>query len=356
MLTFASCVVRRPRLVGVLCAMLAGLAAASLPSGAQAQSEYFKGKTMRFLIGAPVGGGYDVYGRLFTEYYRRHLPGQPTIVVQNMPGGGSLVVGNTIYSQSTPDGLTLAMSGGSLATAGLFGLTGARFDSRRFTWVGSMGSEVGLTVAWFTSPVKTTEDLFTKEFIVGAAGSAAASAVFPTAVNRILNTRFKIVAGYTGAPDISLAMERGEVQGMGNWNYSSIVSNRADWIKDKKILFLLQLGLERRPELADVPTVIDVAKTERQKDVLRLVFAQQVLGRPIIGPPGIADDITRMLQAGFDATINDPDLKAEAARRSIDIDSPTSGPDALQFVEKLYTYDPALIAEAGAAMTIAAGK
>jgi tripartite-type tricarboxylate transporter receptor subunit TctC len=353
MLTSASCLIRRPRLLGMLCTVLAGLAAASMPSGAQAQSDYFKGKTMRFLIGAPAGGGYDVYGRLFTEYYRRHLPGQPTIVVQNMPGGGSLVVGNTIYSQSAPDGLTLAMSGGSLATAGLFGLTGARFDSRRFTWVGSMGSEVGLTVAWFTSPVKTTEDLFTKEFIVGAAGSAAASAVFPTAVNRILSTKFKIIAGYSGAPDISLAMERGEVQGMGNWNYSSIVSNRSDWIKEKKILFLLQLGLERRAELADVPTVIDVAKTEEQKDVLRLVFAQQVLGRPIIGPPGIPADLTKMLQAAFDATINDADLKAEATRRSIDIDSPTSGPDAAKFVEKLYSYDPKLISEAGAAMASA---
>lgn len=336
------------------CAVAALLTVAAMASDANAQhGEYYKGKTLRFMIGAPAGGGYDVYGRLFVDYFKRHLPGQPTIIVQNMPGGGALIVGNYIYGQAAPDGLTLGLAGGSLATAGLFGLQGARFDSRKFAWVGSISAETGVTVAWAaTSPVKTTDELFTKELIVGAAGSAAASAVFPAALNKILNTRFKIIAGYGGAPDIALAMERGEVQGMGNWNFSSIQSNRQEWLREKTILLLLQLGLERRPDLADVPTIIDVAKSEDQKTLLRLVFAQQVLGRPIIGAPGTPDEITTMLQKAFDATMTDPDLIAEARRRKIDIASPTSGPEAAKFVDQLYGYDPKFVTAAGEAMIV----
>jgi tripartite-type tricarboxylate transporter receptor subunit TctC len=336
------------------CAGAALVALAAMPSRAQAQAEYFKGKTIKFLVGAPAGGGYDDYGRLFAEFFRRHLPGQPQIVVQNMPGGGSLIVANHIYNQALPDGLTLATGGGSLATASLFGFTGARFDSRRFTWLGSMNSEVGLAVAWSQSPLQTTQDLFEKEFIVGGAGAAAASVVFPTAVNRILSTRFKIIPGYGGAPEIALAMERGEIHGMGNWHYSSIVVNRPDWIKDKKIKFLLQLGLERQAAVPDVPTVLDVAKTQEQKDLLRLVFTQETLGRPIIAPPGLPANIARMLQDGFDATMRDPDFKAEAARRVIEVEQPTNGADALKLVNMLYGYDADLVKKAGAAM--ATGK
>jgi tripartite-type tricarboxylate transporter receptor subunit TctC len=319
---------------------------------AHAQQEYFKGKTIRLLVGAPAGGGYDLYARLLAEYLPRFLPGQPTIVAQNMPGGGSLQMANYIYTQAPSDGTVIGIGGGSLATAGLFGFSGARYDSRRFSWLGSMSNAAGVTVAWAQSPVQTTDDLFSKDFIVGGAGAAADSVQFPTAVNRILGTRFKIITGYPGSPQIAQAMESGEVQGMGNWNYASLVANHSDWLRDKKVRILLQLGLSRHPELPNVPTVLDVARTDEERNLLRLVFTQQSIGRPVIGAPTSSPEVTRIYQSAFASMMSDPQMNADAKEHAIEITNPVDGPDALKLVDSLYALDPALIERAGKALVV----
>jgi tripartite-type tricarboxylate transporter receptor subunit TctC len=315
---------------------------------ARADEPFYQGKTVRLLIGQPPGGGYDTYARLFARFLPQLLPGQPTVALQHMPGAGGLVMANYLYTQAPHDGTTIALGSGGIATAALFGIPNARFDARRFSWIGNMNSEVGISVAWHQSPVKTTASLFEREFIVGGSGANSDSVVFPNVLNAVMGTRFKVVPGYKGMAEIVLAMERGEVQGTGNWHYSSIVFNRPDWLRDKKIALLLQIGLRPHPDLPDVPTVLDIARNAEQKELLQLVLAQLLIGRPIMGPPGMAAAQFAMLQKAFDDMMRDPGFLAEAERGKIEIIEPMSGKSVRETVERLYAADPALIRKASA--------
>ena len=345
---------RSSLLVGALATAIGTLIASLLSaSDARAQQEYFKGKTIQLVVGAPQGGGYWLLGKLFADHLPRFLPGQPTVVTPAKPG--SFTMPNDLYAQAPADGTVIGISNGSIATADLFGIPGARYDSRRFSWVGSMGSNTGVTVAWAQSQVQTTEDLFQKELVVVGAGTSTDTAQFPTAVNRILGARFKVITGYTGTLEIALAIERGEVQGVGSWNYDSLKANRPDWLRDKKVRLLLQLGLTRHPELPDVPTVLDVAQNDEQRALLRLVFTQQAIGRPIIGPPGMPSDVLALYQKAFSAMMADPKFREDATSRSLEVINPVNGPDALKLVEKLYETDKALVERAGKALMVSEG-
>jgi tripartite-type tricarboxylate transporter receptor subunit TctC len=340
---------------GRLASVLATIGALVLgllgPSDGAAQEPFFKGKSIHLTVGAPQGGGYYMIGKLFGDHLSRFLPGEPNIIVEAKPGGGSLIMANYIYTQAPADGTAIGIGTGSISTAGLFGFPGARFDSRKFTWIGSMGTSINVTAAWHQSTVQTTEDLFTKDFLVGGSGAATDITKYPTALNTILGTRFNIIKGYSGATDIALAMERGEVQGIGSWAYDFLKTQKPDWIRDKKIRLLLQLGLSRHPELPNVPTIIDVSKTDEQKALLRLVFTQQSIGRPIIGPPGMSQNILAIYQKAFNDMMADPKFKADAVARSIEVVSPLAGPDALKLVSQLYDSDPALVAKASKILT-----
>jgi tripartite-type tricarboxylate transporter receptor subunit TctC len=315
---------------------------------AHADEPFYQGKTIRLLIGQPPGGGYDTYARLFARFLPQFVPGQPTVVLQHMPGAGGLVMANYLYTQAPHDGTTIALGSGGIATAALFGIANARFDARRFSWIGNMNSEVGIAVAWHQSSVKTTADLFDREFIVGGSGANSDSVVFPNVMNAVLGTRFKVVPGYKGMAEIVLAMERGEVQGTGNWHYSSIVFNRPDWLRDKKIALVLQIGLRPHPDLPDVPTVLDIARDAEQKEILQLVLAQQLIGRPIMGPPGMPAAQFAALQKAFDDTMRDPGFLAEAERGKIEIIEPMSGEAVRQVLDRLHAADSALIKKASA--------
>src|SRR5262245_43712623 len=315
---------------------------------ARAEESFYQGKTIRLLIGQPPGGGYDTYARLFARFLPQLLPGQPAVVLQHMPGAGGLVMANYLYTQAPQDGTTIALGSGGIATAALFGIPSARFDARRFSWIGNMNSEVGVAVAWHQSGFKTTADLFEREFIVGGSGANSDSVVFPNVLNAVMGTRFKVVPGYKGMAEIVLAMERGEVQGTGNWHYSSIVFNRPDWLRDKKISLLLQIGLRRHPDLPNVPTVLDIARDAEQKEILQLVLAQQLIGRPIMGPPDLPAEPFAVLQRAFDDMMRDPGFLAEAERGKIEVVEPMSGERVRRTVERLYAADPALIKKASA--------
>src|SRR5262245_865858 len=316
---------------------------------ARAEESFYQGKTIRLLIGQPPGGGYDTYARLFARFLPQLLPGQPTVALQHMPGAGGLVMANYLYTQAPHDGTTIALGSGGIATAALFGIPSARFDARRVSWIGSRNSEVGVSVAWHQSGVKTTADLFDREFIVGGSGANSDSVVFPNVLNAVMGTRFKVVPGYKGMAEIVLAMERGEVQGTGNWHYSSIVFNRPDWLREHKIRLVLQIGLRPHPGLPDVPTVLDIARSAEQKQILQLVLAQLLIGRPIMGPPDMAAAQFAVLQKAFDDMMRDPRFLAEAGRGKVEIIGPMSGKDVRQAVERLYAADPALIRKASAA-------
>jgi tripartite-type tricarboxylate transporter receptor subunit TctC len=321
-------------------------------AGVKAQSveQFYKNNDIHLLIGSSVGGGYDTYGRFFARYLPEFLPGARQVIVQNMPGAAGIKMANNVFHQSPKDGTVIGTGSGSIAIAALFGSAGARYDARQFLWIGSLNSEVGLTVSWHTSPVRTTADLFTKELIIGAAGNTDGNAIYPRTMNKVLGTKFKIIAGYKGSADIAIALERGEIQGVGSWHYSSILATRPNWLKENDLNVLLQLALQRHPAQPNVPTVLELARTDEERAVIELVFAQQDMGRPVFGPPGMPADRAEALQSAFTAMVTDRNVLKEAEKIHLEINQPMSGKDMYALIGRLYEEPAAAVKRASEAM------
>src|SRR6186997_1699447 len=298
----------RRLLVTLAFAAIAGATAAS----AQSPAEFYKGKEIRMLISHPAGGGYDLYARFFASHLSRLMTGNPTVVPQNMPGGAGVVMASYIYAGAPQDGTVIGLGPGSTGTAALFGSSGARYDARQFSWIGSMTSDIAVALSWHTSPVKTAKDLFTTELVTGGAGVTDQSVMFPKALDHILGTKFKVITGYGGTADTTLAVERGETAGIGAMNFSSVQANKPQWLSEKKINVLVQYGLARHPDLPDVPTVLELTDNDDERELLRLLFAQSSMGRAIYGPPNIPAERLKLLRAAFDRMMQDPDFLAEA--------------------------------------------
>ena len=342
MLTFTKVVFNKAIFI---CAGVLGLVA---NGHAQTAAEFYKGREVHMLVGAAAGGGYDTYARFYARHLPEFLPGI-RMIVENLPSAGGLSMENTLYAQSPRDGSVIAHADGSLVTADLFGVPGARFKAQEFTWIGSMNSEVGMSVSWHTSPVKTAADLFTHELIVGGTAANSANVIFPSAMNNLLGTKFKIIPGYTTTATIAAAIERGEVEGTGSWHYSSIVTGKPDWLRDHKINLLIQLSLKRHPAVPDVPTVIELAHNDQERAVLELIFAQQQVGRPIFAPPKIPADRVEALRAAFKAMMNDPAVLQEAQSRKLEINQPMAGDEIAALVDRLHAMPAETIKRATAA-------
>lgn len=336
-------------------AMTALVVAAPTTSRAQGVAEFYKGKTVDLLIGYSGGGGYDVYARLLARHMSKHIPGNPTIVPRNMPGAGSLVLANWLYHVAPKDGTAFGIIGRGTPFDPLLGLQAAKFDPTKYLWLGSMNNEVSVCVSWHTSGVGTFEQLQQKELVVGGTGPSADTDQFPRITNAVLGTKFKIVSGYPGGNDISLAMERGEVGGRCGWSWSSVVSTRMNWFKEKKINVLMQLALEKHDDLPNVPLVVDLAKDAEQRQTLRVIFARQALGRPFLGPPGVPDDRAGALRTAFMATMKDKTFLAEADKAQLEI-TPLSGATIQGIMEDAAKTDPAVLKKAGAMLQVAEPK
>jgi tripartite-type tricarboxylate transporter receptor subunit TctC len=300
------------------------LLALSMPSHAQSPAEFYKGKNVELYIGYSVGGGYDLYARMLARHMGKHMPGNPTIIPKNMEGAGSLRLANWLYNVGAKDGTVFGMIGRGTGFDPLLGHKGAQFDATRFAWIGSANNEVSVCVAWHTSEIRNFDDLLKKELTVGGTGAAADTDQFPRIINGMLGTKMKIVTGYPGGNDVGLAMERGEVNGRCGWSWSSVKSTHQTWLRDKKINILVQLALEKHPDLPDVPLVTDLAKTDEQRQVLKLIFARQVMGRPFLAPPGIPQDRVEALRKAFMDALSDKDLLAEADKAQLEI-NPVAG-------------------------------
>jgi tripartite-type tricarboxylate transporter receptor subunit TctC len=324
----------------------AALAALATAAAAQTPQPFYRGKDLRLLISHPPGGGYDAYARLYARHLARHIPGAPTIVPQNMPGAAGIVMANFLASQAPRDGLTIGLGPGSIATAALFSARGARYDARKFVWIGSMNSEVGVSVAWHTAPVKKAQDLFTTELIVAGAANTDQSVLFPNALNKLLGTKFRIIAGYGGSSETALALERGEAQGIGGWNYSSIQTNRPQWLRDATINILVQLSLARHPDLPNVPTVLEIARNDEERAVLKLVFAQSQMGRALLAPPEIPEEAARIQREAFASMMKAPDFLAEAGRSLMEINQPMPAAEMTKLIEELHGADPGVVKRA----------
>ena len=324
-------------------AALACAAAAVAPAGAQSTgptvAEFYKGKTVEMHIGYTAGGGYDVYGRIVARHMGRYIPGNPNVIPKNTPGAGSLTLTNWLYKAANKDGSVIGTVARGAAFDPLLGVKQAQFDGHKFNWIGSANDEVSVCVAWNGKGVEKWEDLLTKELVVGGTGPTADTDQFPKVMNAILGAKMKIIPGYPGGNDVNVAMERGEVAGRCGWSWSSVVATRANWVKDKTVHILVQLSLAKHPDLPHIPLIMDLAKTDEQKQILKLVFARQTMGRPFLGPPGIPPERVAALRKAFMDTMKDKDFLAEADKAKLEI-TPVSGEALQKIVEEAYATPP----------------
>lgn len=290
-----------------------------LPAAAQpAPQNFYAGKQLTIIVGSAVGGGYDHLARLVGRHIGKHLPGEPGVVVQNMPAAGGLAAANHGYNAAPKDGTTIVLVQRGMLLANLTNPSGVRYQLDKFNWLGSLNSEVAVTAAWHTAPHKTAKDLFNTELVTGATKGIDPETT-PVLYNSLLGTKFKIVLGYTGTTQIALAMERGEVQAIGDWSLSSLKVQRPDWIRDKKVTLLLQGALKKEPELGDLPSALDFVKNDSDRKVLELHFSQKTVARPMLAPPDIPADRLAALRKAFMALGKDQGFLADAERSKLEI-------------------------------------
>jgi tripartite-type tricarboxylate transporter receptor subunit TctC len=318
--------------------MLVASLVAALPALAQQPS--FAGKTVRLIVGGAPGGGYDLYGRLVAQHLSRHLPGQPTIIVQNMEGAGGLLVANYLTNVAPKDGTVLGGVNGLLATDGLIYPERVKFDPRTLNWIGSALREAHVGLAWQSAGFKSFDDAFTKQLIVGGSGGTTDS--YPLFTNLLLGTKFKIIAGYSGTKTALLAIEKGELTGNVGISWAGFKATNASWLAEKQVNVFIQFGMHRHPELPDTSWIFDYAKTPDDRAAMTLLFATQEFGRPFVAPPGIAKELVALLRHAFDETMTDPAFLGDAAQRRIDID-PTSGDEIEDLIAEIYRTPPAVV-------------
>jgi tripartite-type tricarboxylate transporter receptor subunit TctC len=338
-------------LIEALCRVAGMLAAASVSTAsAQAPADFYKGKTIEIQVNVSVGGGYDLYARMVGRYLSRHMPGNPTVIVQNMPGGGGMRLANWLYNVAPKDGTVMGALARATAFEPLLGNKGAQYDGTKYTWVGSANDEVSVCVAWHTAGIKTFEDAQKRELIVGSNGTADDTYQYPALLDNLFGAKFKMVTGYPGGNEINLSMERGETQGRCSIPWSTVKATRRNWLDDKLVYILMQYSLGKHPDLPDVPLVMDLAKNDEQRTILKLIFGRQVMGRPFAAPPGVPKDRADALRKAFTETMQDPALLAEAEKAKFEI-TPVSGEKIESLVGEVYANTtPQLAEKAGAAM------
>jgi tripartite-type tricarboxylate transporter receptor subunit TctC len=330
-----------------LAALTAGVAfaLAAVPASADEVADFYKGKRMTMVIGYSAGGGYDTYARLLSRHMGRHIPGNPSFVAKNRPGAGSLVLANEVANTMAKDGTIVATIGRGVPMEPLFGNKKARFDPRKFGWIGSLNNEVSVCASWHAFPIEKFEDLQSRGMIVGGTAKGSDTDTFPTALNNLLGTKLKLITGYPGGNDINFAIEKGELEGRCGWSWSSVIGTRDGWLKEKKIRVLVQLSTDKHPDLPNVPLIMDKATDQKSKDTLELIFARQLWGRPYFTTPGVPQARVAALRAAFDATIKDPKFIAEANKMKHEL-NPVSGAVVQKAIEKVYASPADIIAAA----------
>jgi tripartite-type tricarboxylate transporter receptor subunit TctC len=317
------------------------LAGAIMAGGAGAP--FYQGKQVVMVVASGAGGGYDTYARALARYMPKYIRGRPAIVAKNVPGAGGLIAANSLYTATLPDGLTFAALTNGAAMDPLFGETAARFDGRKFNWLGSMGKLENICVTRLGA-IANIEQARTREVTVAASGATGNSAIMPKIVNRFLHTKFKVIGGYTEGSGVTLALERGEVDGVCGMSYSTLKTTHPDWFRDHRVNVILQIGLNRLKELPNVPSALDLV-SGHDRDVLELILIRQEMGRPFALPPGVPADRIATLRRAFDATLKDPGFVAEAQKLNLEID-PLTGAEIEGLLRKAYGAPKAVIAEA----------
>jgi tripartite-type tricarboxylate transporter receptor subunit TctC len=313
------------------------------PARADAISDFYSGKTVNLVIGYAPGGGYDLYARTLGRHMARHIPGNPNIVVQNMPGAGSLKAANFLYTIAPKDGTTFGGFSRGAPIDPLLGRgEGVQFEAAKFGWLGSISNEVGVCAFRSGAGIKSFADMQKKPFIIGATGAGADSDVFPTVLRKMFKLPMKTVAGYASAAEVVVAIKRAEVDGRCGWSWSSLVSWNRDMFESKQLDVVLQLATQKAEELPDVPLVTEVTNDPDQKTALKLIMSRQTMARPYVAPPGIPAERLAALRAAFEATTKDPAFLADAKRQDLEV-RPVTGAEAQVLIKDIYATPPALV-------------
>jgi tripartite-type tricarboxylate transporter receptor subunit TctC len=327
--------------------LLMAVAAICAPPRAHAQKVDLSGQKVTLAIATPSGGGYDLYGRLVARHLGDHLPGNPTIVPQNMPGAGSLIAANWLYNVAPKDGTALGIIPSATLFENLLGNSQARFDARKFHWLISLNDYTAVAMAWHETPFHSAADMFTREFLVGANAPASDTTIWPLILNALTGTRNKLVRGYPGTAGIALAMERREVQGMIGDDWASVKANKPAWLRENKVRILMQMTAERHPDLREVPTVGAFASNDANGRVLALFVNRQRYGRPFLAPPGTPEPILAAYREAFRKVVADPEFIREAEQAQLLIKI-ASGEDVTALVDEIHATPKPVIEQASA--------
>jgi tripartite-type tricarboxylate transporter receptor subunit TctC len=306
------------------------------PAFAQSVADFYKGKTITLLISSAAGGGYDALSRTVARYLPAHIPGNPAVVVKNMPGAGGIVATNHLFVTAEKDGSVIGGVQNNTPFEPLFGTQNARYDGTKFNWLGTPSIEVGILSVWNTVPINTLADAQKNEVTVGASGANSTPSFYARIMNETLGTKLKIINGYESQTHAFLAMERGEIDGYPSVFYSALMSTKPTWIKEKKIKLLVQFGLEKEPELGDLPFALDLARNAEDRQLMELAFSPLAAGRPYLLPPGVpADRVAALRQAMID-TFRDPEFLAEAEKRGLGLNAIRTGEQLQDFMARMY--------------------
>ncbi len=319
---------------------------------AQDAGQFYAGKSITFIVGYGAGASYDSGARLIARQLGKYIPGKPSVVIQNMPGAGSMVAANQLYNTAAKDGTVIGMFGRGLYLEALFGNPAVRFDPVKFAWIGSHGREVSVLVTGKDTPFKSVEDIRRSEIILGASGPGADTHSFALVLRSLVGAKVKIVAGFPGQAEAFLAMDRGEVHGNAGATIGTLMALRPHWLHEKGLAnFIVQLAPEKHPTLLQgVPLVMDFARNDIDRQALELAFSRQGIAYAFAAPPGIPADRLAALRTGFLAAVKDPEFLAEAQRMNADV-GPVSGEEVERVIASAFTRPPEVLARAKAALT-----
>lgn len=315
------------------------------------QDNFYAGKTIEMIVSSGEGGANDLYARAIADNLPRFIPGSPLMIVRNMPGAGGLRAIRFLYDNAPKDGLSYGVVQRSAAVQPILGVENANYDPAKFNWIGSTAREVSVGAVWTaSSDIRTIQDAMQKELVVGSSGVGNDTGGFPKVLNYFLGTKFKPIHGYKSGSEIILAMQRGEVQGRIGWSWGSVKSSKtANWVDEKKIVLLVQMGLDKAPDLPDVPLVLDLAKTPADREAMELIFAATTIGWPSVMPPGVPEERVKMIRAAYDKTMKDPGFVKATEKMGLEID-PLTGNQIQAIVKRLITFSPEVVERAKVAL------
>ncbi len=340
----------RRTVLTTLATTLAATLCAAGPMAAQAQTtaaDFYKGKTIEFIIGYDTGGSNDTYARLVANHLGKNIPGNPTVITRNMPGAGSFIAVNQIYNASPKDGTVIGLGAPTLALDEKLGTQGVRFKAPELNWVGRVTPLINIVMLWKTSPVKTMADAQKIESTLSGTGAGSTVSIYPTVMNNVIGTKFKLVMGYRGSNEAMLAVERGEVEGHST-AFEAVRTAKGDWLRDKSVNIIVQFGLKRLPELKDVPTAVELARNDEERKVLTAIMAASEIGISFFTAPGTPADRVNVLRRAFDATMKDEAFLADIAKLKVGLD-PMTGEELQKLITDVSNVSPELLEKIRAA-------